>query len=153
MNALGELHERITRISGFFDVMIEDEKEDPARARELASTWARTHQDMAVLMREHRVSKDQVRELTLALLFSDLRDAVARAGMEAGVTQPAFFSWLQDKADTAIASMPHLGRYRELILRRLRNADERGSPTIHRRHLPLLRRRLRRPPRRREEAH
>jgi hypothetical protein len=120
--------ERVSWVSGFFDVMIEDEKEHPPEAQALAAKWARIHYELARKLREDRVSKSQVREIALTYLLTDLHDAVARAGLDAGLPPAAFFSWLQTDADAAIATMPHLGRYRELVLRRLRNADERWEP-------------------------
>lgn len=123
-----ELHRRITTISAIFDVMIEDEKDDSEQGRALAATWARLHEDLARRLRDDRVPKHQIRTITLAFFFSDLTNDFARAGRDAGLAPADLALWMERDADTAIARMPHLGRFRELLLKRLRNADERWEP-------------------------
>lgn len=123
-----DLHHRITTISAIFDVMIEDEKDDSLRGRELAATWARLHGELAKRLRDERVPKDQIRAIALGFFFTDLRDDFARAANDAGLAPADLVAWMEHDADAAIARMPHLGRLRELILKRLRNADERWLP-------------------------
>jgi hypothetical protein len=81
LDHLADLRERISWISAFYAVMIEDEKEHPQRARELAERWARIHEQVARQLRDDRVPKSHVREIALALLLSDLQDTVAQAGI------------------------------------------------------------------------
>lgn len=123
-----DLLRRITAIAALFDVIIEDEKEDSVRGRELAARWARIHDDLAQHLRDDKVSKTEIREIALGLLFADLQDDIAHAALVSRLSPEDFGAWMEHDADEAIARMPHLGRLRELILKRLRNADERWLP-------------------------
>jgi hypothetical protein len=122
------LHQRIVSISAIYSVMIEDEREDAVRAREAAARWADLHDQLAQHFRADEVSKDEIRAVSLQFLFADLRDEIARAAQQAGITPAHFVAWLERSADTEFARMPHVGRLRHFILLKLRNADEKWEP-------------------------
>jgi len=68
------------------------------------------------------------RQLTNALFLQDVGPELATEASRAGLSQPAFRTWLLTQSDEDINRMPALGIYREVFREKLLNPTTRWSP-------------------------
>lgn len=106
------------------DVLAEPERIESEEGAELADRWATSFSELAQHVRTNPKAKERLRMVSLARFITDMRDDVARAGLNSGMSPEQFQQWLVDDAEDAFIRMPALGRLREVTHRRLANADD-----------------------------
>jgi len=75
-------------------------------------------------MRSNPKAKANARDLSRTRFITDMSKDIAQAALDNGLSPEQFGSWLADDAETALVAAPALGRIREVIHMRLRNADD-----------------------------
>jgi hypothetical protein len=121
---LAEILTRVIAISALYSAMLEDEPVDMGEGKAAAERWATNFPQLAMYMREQRMSAEHARINARARLIADQGEDIARAADHAGVTQKRFAEWLADEFPEDLARMPYVGRLGEVLYLRLRNADD-----------------------------
>lgn len=116
---------RITWTLALFAVLTEDEPTVSARGLAVAAAWAASHQELAQHLRTNRKARSRLRDVSRTRFIADLQQDLARAAVSQHVGQHEFVRWLSYDAETAVGLAPALGRAREVLHRRLSNADDR----------------------------
>lgn len=116
------LVDALTSTQAVLAVLLENEG-SPREGVDEASRWASLHQQLASHLATERASKQHLRTMTLLAFLSDLGDDLLHALHESGMTSSEYEHWLGERADGDIAQLPYLGRKRELVHRRLLNAQ------------------------------
>lgn len=101
-----------------------DDKPDEASGGEVVSRWSQSFTPLAQHMRNNARAKTFSRDLTRTRFITDLGNDLPAAVKEAGMSPDDFGRWLKDKAETALAASPGLGRLREVLHLRISNADD-----------------------------
>jgi hypothetical protein len=115
----------MTAVNAMVASMIDEEKIPKTDGDEMAAGWASSHHDLAVYMREHRFSKEQVRRGALDKLAYDLAPEITAAAEASDLGKAELTAWIEDSFKDDLARMPYLGRQHEVIHLRLSNADDR----------------------------
>jgi hypothetical protein len=119
-----EVFPRLTAVSAIYSSMISDEKVDLSDGLTRASAWATSHNDLAKFLRADRASRERGVAVARARLLADLGTELAHAARQSGIDPEAFAAWLAGPSQSAIRAMPYLGRLEQLLVHRLRNADD-----------------------------
>ncbi len=98
-------------------VLLENER--TPRERALAARWANYHETFAEYLA--REPTNRRRTLTLLRFLADLGTDQAKLAVAAGLTPVDYGEWLLERADDDVASLPYLGRFREVIHLKLRD--------------------------------
>lgn len=122
---LAGLVQRITWAASLIDELFDTNTEMSTRGLELATGWASSFQELARHMRSNPGAKPYLRDLTRSRTITDMGDDLPEAALRAGISPEQFRDWLREDAETALSSMPALGRVREVLHMRLINADDR----------------------------
>lgn len=122
---LARIHARTVEVLSVYHTLAEDSPIPESAAGEAASrSWAEANHQTALAARRDGMSREQVDKLATQLLLMDHRDDIAEAAMSCGLKKEEFAAWLSS-ADDGLRPLPMLSRFREVLLLRLRNADER----------------------------
>lgn len=106
-------------------MMIDNERIENPQGRAMATAWSRSHQELAIRMREQRMSKEKARQVALGRLIEDMRQEILAAAAARRLNGERLGAWLEQGLEGDLARMPYLGRQHEVIYERLRNADDR----------------------------
>jgi hypothetical protein len=115
----------VTSVNAMVAMMIDDERIENPEGRAMAAAWSRSHQELAIRMREQRMSKEKARRAALGRLIEDMRQEILAAAAARRLDGERLGAWLEQGLDEDLAAMPYLGRQHEVIYERLRNADDR----------------------------
>jgi hypothetical protein len=113
-----------TTLNAMVAAMIEDKRDPPTDGMALASTWAEANHRLARYMRDNRIPREHARINSRAWLISDLGEEIVAAASDSGLDQVPLDRWLRDDLERDLRAMPCLGRLREMVHERLRNADD-----------------------------
>lgn len=122
---LAGLVQRITWAASLINELFDTSPEMSTRGLELATGWASSFQELARHMRSNPGAKPYLRDLTRSRTITDMGNDLPEAALRAGISPEQFRDWLRQDAETALSSMPALGRVREVLHMRLINADDR----------------------------
>lgn len=121
----------ITALSGVqavLAVLLENEPIQSREGLEAAAKWAAMHQNFATHLATEAAARPHLRTLTLYRFLADLGIGPMQAANEAGLSPSDYDRWLSSRADAEISQLPYLGRKREVIHLRLRNAQIAWDP-------------------------
>lgn len=93
-----------------------------------ATAWADGFTGLAVHMGGNPKAKARRRAVTRMKFIGDIRLELAEAAQAAGATQEDFEALIMDESETRLMGQPALGRYREIIHRRLSNPSDTWEP-------------------------
>ena len=125
---LGVLSDTLSSVTSIYAALLENEVLDSVAGFEAAASWAHSHQNLATELRSNTRARQLSREVTRARFLTDLGDDLHQAVLRGGVTVQAFGEWLAESAEHDLASSPYLGRMRDVIHFRLRNAGDTWEP-------------------------
>jgi hypothetical protein len=98
-----ELHRRLTSVTAIYEAMIEDEKMHSDDGRQKAQSWAGSHHELAVYMRDHRTSREHARLNARGRLLGDLAKELAAVAQSAQIDDGEFRAWSTRACTTASA--------------------------------------------------
>jgi hypothetical protein len=119
-----EIFPRLTAASAIYSMLISDEKIDLTDGWIRADAWAALHQELSEFLREDGATGKRVELDARGRLLGDLTTEIAHTAHQSGIDPAAFAAWLDGPSQEAIAAMPYLGRLEQLLIHRLRNADD-----------------------------
>jgi hypothetical protein len=119
-----EIYPRLTAVSAIYSTLISDEKIDLTDGWLRADAWAALHQELSEFLREDGASRERVELAARGRLLDDLKMEIAHAAQQSGIDPAAFTAWLQDGYQDAVAAMPYLGRLEQILIHRLRDAND-----------------------------
>jgi hypothetical protein len=105
-------------------VLLENERTRSPEGVKAANNWAALHQGFATHLAAEPATRPHLRTLTLHRFLADLGDGLFQAAHDAGLSPSEYQAWLRSRADADLAQPPYLGRKREVIHRRLLNAQD-----------------------------
>lgn len=111
-------------VTAIYAVLVEDEVVHSVAGYEAATSWAASHEELAKELRSNSKARHLSRDVTRARFLTDLGLDLPQAAALSGLTAEAFGVWLADDAEKDLAAAPYLGRMRDAIHSRLRNADD-----------------------------
>lgn len=132
--AIGDLESELAALAGdlaaasaLVDVLSHKEQLMSVEGKANAERWAASFGELAAHVRTNPKAKANLRLVTRARFVSDIQADLALAASRAEtVTNESLQAWLVgDQFEPDVARLPALGRVRELMHRRLANADDR----------------------------
>ncbi len=125
---LAVLSDTLSSVTSIYAVLLEDEVVHSVAGYEAAASWASSHQDLASELRSNSKARHMSRDLTRARFLTDLGMDLHESVTASGLSPETFADWLTCYAEDDIAAAPYLGRMRDVIHFRLRNADDSWEP-------------------------
>ncbi|HET6479972.1 MAG TPA: hypothetical protein VFG35_08045 [Actinoplanes sp.] len=122
-----EIQRLIARMSwaeAMVEIFVDRERSVSDMGQELADKWAISFQELAVHVRGNPKARLYLRDVTKVRVLTDIQHEMVLAAHSSGLTPLEFQKWWSTRADEDIASMPMLGRIRELVHVRVSNADD-----------------------------
>jgi hypothetical protein len=118
------LIDRIVWAEVLLETFVDPEPTVSEIGTEVAENWANSFQDLAIHVRNTPQARQHLREVTRVRALNDFIQDIARAALVAGWSTEKFHQWWTLHAETDISAVPMLGRFRELVHRRVSNADD-----------------------------
>jgi hypothetical protein len=118
------LTERTAWAVAFAEGLLETESEYSPEGCQLATAWAKSFHDLALHIKSNPKAKGCARDLSRTRFITDMPMDIAQSASDNGLTPEQFDAWLAEGAETDLAAAPALGRIREVLHLRLRNADD-----------------------------
>ncbi|WP_146758850.1 hypothetical protein [Micromonospora noduli] len=118
------LIDRITWAEALLETFVDPEPTVSDIGTEMAEKWANSFQELAIHVRNTPQARPHLRDVTRVRALSDFIQDIARAALAAGWSTEEFQQWWTLRAETEIAAVPMLGRFRELVHLRVSNADD-----------------------------
>ena len=122
-----ELIDTLSGLNSILGVLLEDEKTERAGMDE-ARRWAQIHQDYAQLAADKSQSEGERRKATLDAFIATLGHGLNDAAITSGFGLYRLATWIRERAEEDLASLPYVGLQRELIHVRLMNAQDEWNP-------------------------
>ncbi|MDQ6613641.1 MAG: hypothetical protein M3083_02480 [Actinomycetota bacterium] len=110
--------------SAIFAVLLEDDAVCSHEGAEATRRWAEEHQQAANVLASNSGVRTTSREFTLRWFLKDLWLDLGVATSTANVNVEEFGEWLESEAEADVAMLPYLGRAREVVHRRMLNAQD-----------------------------
>lgn len=120
--------EMLSTVTALFAVLLDGEALSSPEGQARTAAWADAHQRAADVLRADSRIRRESRTFTRALFLRDLQHDIVEAQVRSGLSLSGFNDWLEQHSETDIADMPYLGRRRDLVHRRLMNANDRWEP-------------------------
>ncbi|MGX1778355.1 hypothetical protein ACWIGW_40050 [Nocardia brasiliensis] len=99
-------------IAGCFDTLLDAE----SVAQTPDSGWVTRNQRFTDwLATEPNAARELTRKRTYAFFFADIRNELAEAAHNAGLSPDQMASWVSTRMETEVADMPNLGLFREIL--------------------------------------
>jgi hypothetical protein len=122
------LTETLAAVTATFAVLVEDEVTHSEAGYEVARRWAESHQPLAEELRTNTRARELPRDLTRMRFLTDLAPDLAEVAAASGMSMERFQVWCAKDAEGDLQKLPYLGRMRDVIHFRLRNAGDRWEP-------------------------
>ena len=121
-DALGILN-ALVNVQSILAVLLEETSTGDPKSMRMAG-YAAAHQRYANWLAKQPV-RGQRRRQTLAAFVSDLGHGLRDVATAAGLDDTSFATWVDERAEEELRSLPYLGRRRELVHFRLVNPSDR----------------------------
>ena len=118
-NATDPRAEHWVGMQSLLSILLEREAVDFASAEPASQNWANAMSAAAVDLNSGSRDRTKLRRATLNHVIQDLGHELPVAAAISGMSPEHFADWIRYDAEAAIQELPALGRYRELIHRRL----------------------------------
>jgi hypothetical protein len=118
------LVDRITWAEVLLETFVDPEPTVSDIGTEVAERWANSFEELAIHVRNTPEARQRLREVTRVRALHDFVQDIAHAASVAGWSTEEFHQWWTLRAETDISVVPMLGRFRELVHRRVSNADD-----------------------------
>ncbi len=119
------LSEMMSMAAAVFALLIEDQVTHSEEGYTMARLWAESYRSLGVELGSNTRAREMSRDVTRAMFLSDLSHDLAEVVTASGMSARDFEIWLVDVSEDDIASLPYMGRMRDVLHLRLRNPSER----------------------------
>lgn len=128
----------LSAVAAVFSVLVEDEGIRSEEGVERSRAWAKSHHELAKELKTNAKARALARDVTRLRFLSDLSLDLDHAADGSGLAREAIWEWLTDQAESDLATLPYLGRMREVIHLRLMDAGDEwdGNDLVDMMYLP-----------------